>query len=53
MSATPYPQKNIASDVPDARAGAVALVLLRLTLMGCVVALFITLGSVAWKIAGH
>ena len=52
MSAAPLARKASTSDVPDQRAGAMALLLLRLTLMGCCLALLGTLGSVMWKIAG-
>lgn len=50
MSATPIAGRSAAHDMPDARAGAVALLLLRFTLIGVALALVGTLGNVALKV---
>ncbi len=53
MSATPITRKLPMLDSSDQRAGSVALVMLRATLLLCAVAMVGTLASVAWKIATH
>ena len=50
MSATPIGGRSSVHEIPDARAGAVALLLLRFTLIGVALALVGTLGSVAMKV---
>ena len=52
MPAAEASRKMRAQVVSEARAGTIALLALRLVLMGCVVALLGTLGSVVWKSFG-
>ncbi len=53
MSASPAARKMPGADATDQRAGAFALVLLRLTLFGVGLAMVATIGSVVWKIIAH
>lgn len=52
MSATQIKGRVAAHAVPDQRAGAVALLLLRFTLIGVAAALVAVLGNVVIKVAG-
>ena len=52
MSATPIAGRAARQEIPDARAGAVALLLLRFTLIGVALALVGTLGNVVMKVIG-
>ena len=52
MSVTQMNGRNSAHVVPDQRAGAVALLLLRFTLIGVGLALVGVLGNVAMKVVG-
>ncbi len=49
MSAAPLSTKPTGTSTVEQNAGGIALMLLRLTLMGCAVALVGTLLSIAWK----
>jgi hypothetical protein len=50
MSATPQGRKIAIVDNHDQRAGSIALVLLKFTLIGAAAALVATLAHVAWKV---
>ena len=52
MSAAPLAPKRGHGSVPAQQAGSIALLLLRVTLMGCAAALVATLASIAWKAMG-
>lgn len=50
MSASPEARKLAIADNQDQRAGSIALVLLKFTLIGAAMALVGTLAHIAWKI---
>lgn len=51
MSVAPVSSSNAYQDTPDGRAGAIALIALRMTVLGLAGGLVFTIGKVVWQVA--